>query len=140
MGSGVLVKMSVQSKSTDLVKFNEKKSKLPVKFNKNEVNQALELVDKDLILKNREEVKKYLPDILGRVLARIWIDKPFKESFKSNPRQVLNDNGVFLPDDMILEFQKPNSDRPKIIVYEKKPDSNFKTRVVQLQLVMLAGR
>ena len=37
--------MSVQSKSTDLVKFNEKKSKLPVKFNKNEVTQALELVD-----------------------------------------------------------------------------------------------
>ena len=132
--------MSVPSKSTDLIKFNEKKSKLPIKFKPNEVSQALELVDKDLILKNREEVKKYLPDILGRVLARIWIDKSFKENFKSNPRQVLSDNGVFLPDDMILEFQKPNSDRPKIIVYEKKHDSNFKIRVVQLQLVMLAGR
>ena len=132
--------MSVPSKSTDLVKLNNKKSKLPIKFKPNEVNQALELVDKDLILKNRDEVKKYLPDILGRVLARIWIDKSFKENFKSNPRQVLNDNGVFLPDDMILEFQKPNSDRPKIIVYEKKNGSNFKIRVVQLQLVMLAGR
>ena len=132
--------MSVPSKSTDLVKFNKKNSKLPIKFKPNEVNQALELVDKDLILKNREDVKKYLPDILGRVLARIWIDKSFKENFKSNPRQVLNDNGVFLPDDMILEFQKPNSDRPKIIVYEKKNGSNFKVRVVQLQLVMLAGR
>ena len=132
--------MNVPSKSTDLVKFNQKKTKLPIKFKPNEVNQALELVDKDLILKNREEVKKYLPDILGRVLARIWIDKSFKENFKSNPRQVLNDNGVFLPDDMILEFQKPNSDRPKIIVYEKKEKSNFKVRVVQLQLVMLAGR
>ena len=132
--------MSIPSKSTDIVKFKEKKSKLPIKFKPNEVNQVLELVDKDLILKNRDEVKKYLPDILGRVLARIWIDKLFKESFKSNPRQVLNDNGVFLPDDMILEFQKPNSDRPKIIVYEKKQDSNFKIRVVQLQLVMLAGR
>ena len=132
--------MSISSKSTDIVKFKEKKSKLPIKFKPNEVNHALELVDKDLILKNREEVKKYLPDILGRVLARIWIDKSFKESFKLNPRQVLNDNGVFLPDDMILEFQKPNSDRPKIIVYEKKQNSNFKIRVVQLQLVMLAGR
>ena len=132
--------MSVPSKSTDLVKFKEKKTKLPTKFKLNEVNQALELVDKDLVLKNREEVKKYLPDILGRVLARIWIDKSFKENFKLNPRQVLNDNGVFLPDDMILEFQKPNSDRPKIIVYEKKNGSNFKIRVVQLQLVMLAGR
>ena len=117
--------MNVPSKSTDLVKFNEKKSKLPTKFKPNQLTQALELVDSDLILKNREEVKKYLPDILGRVLARIWIDKSFKENFKSNPRQVLNENGVFLPDDMILEFQKPNSDRPKIIVYEKKQLNNF---------------
>ena len=132
--------MSIPSKSTDLVKFNNKKSNLPIKFDQNEVKQALELVDKDLILKNREDVKKYLPDILGRVLARIWIDKSFKDNFKSNPKEVLNDNGVFLPDDMILEFQKPNSDRPKIIVYEKKEGSNFKVRVVQLQLVMLAGR
>ena len=132
--------MSVPSKSTDLVKFSNKKSNLPVKFDPKEVKNALELVDKDLVLKNREDVKKYLPDILGRVLARIWIDKSFKDSFKSNPKEVLNDNGVFLPDDMILEFQKPNSDRPKIIVYEKKEKSNFKVRVVQLQLVMLAGR
>ena len=120
--------MSIPSKSTDLVKFDNKKSNLPIKFDQNEVKQALELVDKDLILKNREDVKKYLPDILGRVLARIWIDKSFKDSFKSNPKEVLNDNGVFLPDDMILEFQKPNSDRPKIIVYEKKEKSNFKVK------------
>ena len=132
--------MSISSKNTDLIKFNEKKSNLPIKFKPNDISQALELVDKDLILKNRDEVKKFLPDILGRVLARIWIDKSFKENFKSNPRQVLNDNGVFLPDDMILEFQTPNSDRPKIIVYEKKQNSKFKVRVVQLQLVMLAGR
>ena len=132
--------MSIPSKSTDLVKFSDKKSNLPIKFDPKEIKNALELVDKDLILKNREDVKKYLPDILGRVLARIWIDKSFKNNFKSNPKEVLNDNGVFLPDDMILEFQKPNSDRPKIIVYEKKEKSNFKVRVVQLQLVMLAGR
>ena len=132
--------MSVPSKSTDLVKFSDKKSNLPIKFDPKEVKNALELVDKDLVLKNREDVKKYLPDILGRVLARIWIDKSFKDNFKSNPKEVLNDNGVFLPDDMILEFQKPNSDRPKIIVYETKANSNFKVRVVQLQLVMLAGR
>ena len=128
------------SKITDLIKYDKDKSKLPIKFNPNALNQALELVDKDLILKNRDEVKKFLPDILGRVLARIWIDKSFKDNFKSNPRQVLDDNGVHLPEDMILEFQKPNSDRPKIIVYEKKQDSKFKIRVVQLQLVMLAGR
>ena len=128
------------SKSTELIKIDEQTSKLPVKFNSKEINNALKLVDKDLYLQNREDVKKFLPDILGRVLARIWIDTNFKENFKSNPESVLSENGVFLPDDMILEFQKPNSDRPKIIVYEKNVDSNCKARVVQLQLVMLAGR
>ena len=128
------------SKSTELIKIDEQASKLPIKFNSKEINNALKLVDKDLYLQNREDVKKFLPDILGRVLARIWLDTNFKENFKSNPESVLSENGVFLPDDMILEFQKPNSDRPKIIVYEKKAGSNFKVRVVQLQLVMLAGR
>ena len=128
------------SKSTELIKIDEPASNLPIKFNSKEINNALKLVDKDLYLQNREDVKKFLPDILGRVLARIWIDTNFKENFKSNPESVLSENGVFLPDDMILEFQKPNSDRPKIIVYEKKAGSNFKVRVVQLQLVMLAGR
>ena len=128
------------SKSTELIKIDEQTSKLPVKFNSKEINNALKLVDKDLYLQNREDVKKFLPDILGRVLARIWIDTNFKENFKSDPEAVLSENGVFLPDDMILEFQKPNSDRPKIIVYEKKADSKFKVRVVQLQLVMIAGR
>jgi len=46
--------MSVTSKSTDLIKLNEKKAQLPIKFDPNSVNQALELVDKNLILKNRE--------------------------------------------------------------------------------------
>ena len=38
--------MSKPSKSTDLVKFNNKKSNLPIKFDQTEVKQALELVDK----------------------------------------------------------------------------------------------
>ena len=49
-------------------------------------------------------------------------------------------NGVYLPEDMSIEFQKPNSDRPRIVVYEQKPNSKFKLRVLYLQLVMMAGR
>ena len=131
--------MSEKKNSTALVP-TRNKSSLPVPVKKGDLKTPFSLVDQAIYLNNKKDVQAILPDVLGRVLARIWIDKSFKESFKSNPRQVLNDNGVFLPDDMILEFQKPNSDRPKIIVYEKKNGSNFKIRVVQLQLVMLAGR
>ena len=101
---------------------------------------VLNLVDKEIYLENRQEVKKLLPDILGRVLARIWIDPDFKEEFREEPTLTLNKYGVFLPDDMVLELQKLDTKRPKIIVYEKKGNSNFKIRVVQLQLIMMAGR
>ena len=55
--------MSLPSNSRDLIKVDEKKSNLPIKFNPNEINQALQLVDKDLFLKNREDVKKYLNNV-----------------------------------------------------------------------------
>ena len=129
--------MSSVSKSKELIISTKAKENLPVKYNENSI---LDLVDDEIFLENRSEVKKYLPEILGRVLARTWIDENFKETFKQNPLKTLSDNGVFLPDEMFLEFQKPDTKRPKIVVYERKGKSNFKVRVVQLQLIMMAGR
>tara|TARA_B100000963_G_C22635507_1_gene677360 strand:- start:5068 stop:5451 length:384 start_codon:yes stop_codon:yes gene_type:complete len=125
----------------------KKQQNLPVKAKTNEVitvNQektpSFDITQKLHHLKNRSEVRKYLPDILGRVLARIWIDTNFKEQFENDPQKTLEFNGVFLPDDMHIEFQKPNSDRPRIVVYEQRPNSKFKLRVLYLQLIMMAGR
>ena len=125
----------------------KKQQNLPVKAKPNEmitVNQektsSFDITQKLHHLKNRSEVRKFLPDILGRVLARIWIDSNFKEQFENDPQKTLEFNGVFLPDDMHIEFQKPNSDRPRIVVYEQRPNSKFKLRVLYLQLVMMAGR
>ncbi len=129
--------MTSVSKSKELIVSTQAKEKLPVKYNENSI---LNLVDNEIFLENRNEVKKYLPEILGRVLARTWIDENFKEIFKKDPLKTLSDNGVFLPEDMFLEFQKPDTKRPKIVVYEKKGKSSFKVRVVQLQLIMMAGR
>ena len=125
----------------------KKQSNLPVKAKSNEVIK----VSQDKIspfditqnlhhLKNRSEVRKFLPDILGRVLARTWIDAEFKEHFHEDPQKTLEFNGVYLPEDMSIEFQKPNSDRPRIVVYEQRPNSKFRLRVLYLQLVMMAGR
>ena len=125
----------------------KKQQNLPVKAKPNEmitVNQektsSFDITQKLHHLKNRSEVRKFLPDILGRVLARIWIDSNFKEQFENDPQKTLEFNGVFLPDDMHIEFQKPNSDRPRIVVYEQRPNSRFKLRVLYLQLIMMAGR
>ena len=125
----------------------KKPQNLPVKAKQNEVitvnqekSNTLDITQKLHHLKNRADVRKYLPDILGRVLARIWIDSNFKEEFEKDPQKTLEFNGVYLPEDMSIEFQKPNSDRPRIVVYEQRPKSRFRLRVLYLQLIMMAGR
>ena len=125
----------------------KKQSNLPVKAKSNEVIKVsqdkispFDITQKLDHLKNRSEVRKFLPDILGRVLARTWIDAEFKEQFHEDPQKTLEFNGVYLPEDMSIEFQKPNSDRPRIVVYEQRPNSKFRLRVLYLQLVMMAGR
>ena len=124
----------------------QSKSLIPIKNNEVAIVKAgnnkdpLNISEKLQHFKNRDEVKKFLPDILGRVLARIWIDSEFREEFSVDPQKTLEFNGVYLPEDMYIEFQKPNSDRPKIVVYQQRPKSKFKLRVLYLQLVMMAGR
>ena len=124
----------------------QSKSLIPIKNNEVALVKAgnnkdpLNISEKLQHFKNRDEVKKFLPDILGRVLARIWIDSEFREEFSVDPQKTLEFNGVYLPDDKYIEFQKPNSDRPKIVVYQQRPKSKFKLRVLYLQLVMMAGR
>ena len=128
---------------------SEKKSKalvpvkkvLPpaVKGAKN-TNKPFELVNGNLKLTSKEDVRSLLPDILGKVLARVWLDANFHREFSLDPQKTLEINGVFLPENMSIEFQKQNTDRPRIVVFEQKPNSKFKLRVFYLQLVMMAGR
>ena len=117
-----------------------KNGNLPAVVNKARDVSALSLVNEELYLADRQEVREQLPDILGRVLARIWIDQKFHHNFSTDPRLTLQENGVFLPETMEVEFQKPNSSRPRIVVYERSEKSKFRTRIFYLQLVMMAGR
>ena len=89
---------------------------------------------------SRDDVKQRLPEILGKALALIWIDREFADLFARDPQRTLEGEGIFLPENMLIEFQKPGTDRPRIVVYEKRPNSNFKLRILYLQLVMMAGR
>ena len=99
-----------------------------------------ELVNGNIQLQTREDVRSLLPDILGKVLARVWLDPSFHREFSQDPQKTLESKGVFLPENMSIEFQKQNTDRPRIVVFEQKPGSKFKLRVFYLQLVMMAGR
>jgi hypothetical protein len=117
-----------------------KNGNLPAVIKKTKDVSSLSLVNEYVYLADKKAVREQLPDILGRVLARIWIDQKFHRSFSEDPQGTLQLNGVFLPESMDVEFQKPDSSRPRIVVYERRANSKFRTRIFYLQLVMMAGR
>lgn len=114
--------------------------KLPAVRPANTGSQSFSLYDGERHFTSREDVREFLPDILGKALARTWIDTDFHRAFDKDPCGTLEAHGVFLPETMSIEFQRQNADRPRIVVYEQQPNSKFKVRVLYLQLVMMAGR
>ena len=112
----------------------------PPAVKRNTANQPMRLVSESVKFATKDEMRNQLPDILGRALARSWIDSEFHDAFAEDPQSTLAQYGVELPENMFLEFQKPDSDRPRIVVFEQKPNSKFRMRVFYLQLVMVAGK
>ncbi len=125
------------TKHTSLVPVSKK---LPAVRKDGAVTFAFSLHEGERHFTDREDVRQHLPDILGKALARTWIDSEFHKAFDENPVGTLEAHGVFLPTTMSIEFQRKTSDRPRIVVYEQNPNSKFKARVLYLQLVMMAGR
>lgn len=111
-----------------------------IALRKSKQDSKLLLADGDVVLTNREEVRNRLPDILGRALARAWLDLQFEKDFMTDPLRALAESGVHLPSTMLVEASKTTADRPKIVVYEQQQGSKFKSRVLYLQLVMVAGK
>ena len=125
------------TKKTSLVPVSKK---LPAVRKDGAVTSYFSLYEGERHFTDREDVRQHLPDILGKALARTWIDNEFHKAFDCDPVGTLESHGVFIPSTMSIEFQRKTSDRPRIVVYEQNPNSKFKARVLYLQLVMMAGR
>ena len=125
------------TKNTSLVPVSKN---LPAVRKGGAVTSAFSLYEGERHFTDREDVRQHLPDILGKALARTWIDNEFHKAFDRDPVGTLESHGVFIPSTMSIEFQRKTSDRPRIVVYEQNPNSKFKARVLYLQLVMMAGR
>ena len=123
-------------------------SKLPVSSSKQK-RQAREAarpdVDFDLVrretyLRDRKDVEEQLPDILGRVLARIWIDAHFRDRFATGPKETLAVYGVYLPQNFSIDFETEGLTRPQVVVYEKRFRHGPRRRLLSLRLMMLADK
>ena len=90
----------------------------------------------DIILETTEQIKDFLPEVLGQALARTWVDKRFLNAFTDFPIQVLERGGVYLPDSISVEFTKEEKSRPKVIVYEML--SKKRKKILELKLIMVA--
>jgi len=112
-------------------------------FKKREVLEALDTQDlsrfaeQDIILETGDDIKKYLPDVLGQALARAWIDKRFMDAFIDYPIEILERGGVYLPNTIKIQFMKEEKQRPKVIVYET-PSRRKSIKLLELRLIMVA--
>lgn len=111
----------------------------PAKRRKKTPAEEFKLVKKRTQFDTSEEVMRFLPDILGRALARSWIDREFQTDFMLDPEGVLARYAVFLPPNVTIELETEGVTRPKVVVYETTRLGKQK-RLMYLQLVMMAGK
>ena len=98
------------------------------------------LVEKSVKLLDRETVKQQLPDILGRALARSWIDPEYKDQLQHDLKGTLAAGGVIIPEDYECVYETSSGQRAKIVVFECKPNSKFNVRICGFSLTMMATR
>lgn len=101
---------------------------------------ALDLVSEDTALRHPAEVERFLPDILGRALARCWIDASFRRGFAANPKETLAAHRIHLPDSIRIAVVTQGQTRPLVVVSEIPPYGGPERRLMHLQLVMVAGK
>lgn len=80
---------------------------------------------------------RFLPDILGRALARSWIDREFQTDFMLDTKVCAL--YCFLPQNVTIELETEGVTRPKVVVYETTRLGKQKS-LMYLQLVMMAGK
>ena len=111
----------------------------PAKRRKKTPAEEFKLVKKRTQFDSSEEVMRFLPDILGRALARSWIDREFQTDFMLDPEGVLARYAVFLPPNVTIELETEGVTRRKVVVYETTRLGKQK-RLMYLQLVMMEGK
>lgn len=97
------------------------------------------LVRRATQLQDIARVERHLPDILGRALARGWIDADFSAALMADPKALLARYDVHLPATVTLAVEMTETGRQRIVVYDTPPGA-ARRRVMYLQLVMMAGQ
>jgi hypothetical protein len=85
------------------------------------------------VLNNEAEVRKELPQVIGKLLALCWINSELASYFLSRIE-------ISLPDNIIIEVRKEAKAKPSITVFQIADGSRYKQRLFKLSLKLIANR
>lgn len=92
------------------------------------------------VLSNEAEVRKELPQVIGKLLALCWINNELASYFLSNTKNFLDKIKIELPDSIIIEVKKETKAKPSITVFQIAEGSKYKQRLFKLSLKLIANR
>ena len=92
------------------------------------------------VLSNEAEVRKELPQVIGKLLALCWINNELASYFLSNTKNFLDKIKIELPDSIIIEVKKETKAKPSITVFQIAEGSKYKQRLFKLSLKLIAYR
>lgn len=92
------------------------------------------------VLINEAEVRKELPQVIGKLLALCWINNELASYFLSNTKNFLDKIKIELPDSIIIEVKKETKAKPSITVFQIAEGSKYKQRLFKLSLKLIANR
>ncbi len=85
------------------------------------------------------QLKERIVEYLGAVLARCWFDRRLLADIAEDPHRALRHVGILLPDEIDIKVERPQQERPRLVIYEYNRERTFKRRICYLQLIMMAG-
>jgi hypothetical protein len=102
VGSDLIVKGVMEtSSSTSLVIIETQDDEIP-----EPILVAVRTLVPAQVLSNEAEVRKELPQVIGKLLALCWINNELASYFLSNTKNFLDKIKIELPDSIIIEVKK----------------------------------
>ena len=92
------------------------------------------------ILTNEAEVRRELPQVLGKLLALCWINQELAGFFLSDTRIFLEKIQISLPENIVIEVKKEVRAKPSITVFQIEEGRKYKQRLFKLSLKLIANR
>ena len=92
------------------------------------------------ILINEAEVRRELPQVLGKLLALCWINQELAGFFLSDTRNFLEKIQISLPENIVIEVKKEVRAKPSITVFQIEEGRKYKQRLFKLSLKLIANR